>query len=57
MLRHSAATRWLREGVDRDVVQRLLGHASPLSMEHYRHVDAAEARAAVEHVESLRELR
>jgi integrase len=55
MLRHSAATRWLREGVDRDVVQRLLGHASPLSMEHYRHVDAAEARAAVEHVESLRE--
>ncbi|MFF9607272.1 tyrosine-type recombinase/integrase [Streptomyces sp. NPDC014684] len=23
MLRHAAATRWLREGVDRDVVQRL----------------------------------
>jgi integrase len=55
MLRHSAATRWLRAGVDRDVVQRLLGHASPLSMEHYRHVDAAEARAAVERVDSLRE--
>ncbi|MGW1093561.1 site-specific integrase [Streptomyces sp. NPDC002596] len=28
MLRHSAVTRWLRDGVDRDVVQRLLGHAS-----------------------------
>lgn len=55
MLRHSAATRWLREGVDRDVVQRRLGHASPLSMEHYRHVDEAEARAAVEHLDSLRE--
>ncbi len=55
MLRHSAATRWLRDGVDRDVVQRLLGHASPLSMENYRHVDAAEARAAVEHVNWLRE--
>ncbi|MFI0976434.1 tyrosine-type recombinase/integrase [Streptomyces sp. NPDC021093] len=55
MLRHSAATRWLRDGVDRDVVQRLLGHASPLSMESYRHVDDAEARAAVEHVASLRE--
>ncbi|MFF3359809.1 tyrosine-type recombinase/integrase [Streptomyces sp. NPDC002917] len=55
MLRHSAATRWLREGVDRDVVQRLLGHASPLSMESYRHVDVAEARAAVEHVDWLRE--
>lgn len=55
MLRHSAATRWLRDGVDRDVVQRLLGHASPLSMENYRHVDAAEARAAVERVNRLRE--
>ncbi|MGW0868987.1 tyrosine-type recombinase/integrase [Streptomyces sp. NPDC002740] len=53
MLRHSAATRWLRDGVDRDVVQRLLGHASPLSMERYRHVDDAEARAAVERVGSL----
>ncbi|WP_309505199.1 tyrosine-type recombinase/integrase [Streptomyces sp. KM273126] len=55
MLRHSAATRWLRDGVDRDVVQRLLGHISPLSMEQYRHVDDAEARAAVEHIDSLRE--
>jgi len=53
MLRHSAATRWLREGVDRDVVQRLLGHVSPLSMQAYRHVDEAEARAAVEHVHFL----
>ncbi|PJF01984.1 transposase [Streptomyces carminius] len=57
MLRHSAATRWLRDGVDRDVVQRLLGHASPLSMERYRHVDDVEARAAVERVGSLREYR
>ncbi|WP_257004311.1 tyrosine-type recombinase/integrase [Streptomyces sp. SA15] len=55
MLRHSAATRWLRDGVDRDVVQRLLGHTSPLSMERYRHVDDAEARAAVERVGSLKE--
>ncbi|MFI6187498.1 tyrosine-type recombinase/integrase [Streptomyces sp. NPDC051136] len=55
MLRHSAATRWLRDGVDGDVVQRLLGHASPLSVENHRHVDAAEARAAVEHVNWPRE--
>ncbi|MGB9998755.1 tyrosine-type recombinase/integrase [Streptomyces pseudogriseolus] len=27
MPRHSAATHWLREGVDRDVVQKLLGGA------------------------------
>jgi integrase/recombinase XerD len=52
-LRHSAATRWLREGVDRDVVQRLLGHVSPFSMQGYRHVGQAEARAAVEHVHAL----
>ncbi|MFF3062531.1 tyrosine-type recombinase/integrase [Streptomyces sp. NPDC057909] len=53
MLRHSAATTWLRGGVDRDVVQRLLGHVSPLSMERYRHVDDSETRQAVEHVEAL----
>jgi integrase len=57
MLRHSAATRWLRDGVDRDVVQRLLGHVSPLSMEAYRTVDDTELRAAVEHVASLQEQR
>ncbi|WP_367318075.1 tyrosine-type recombinase/integrase [Streptomyces sp. HUAS ZL42] len=55
MLRHAAATRWLRDGVDRDVVQRLLGHVSPLSMQAYRTVGDAELRAAVEHVASLRE--
>ena len=55
MLRHSAATGWLRAGVDRDVVQRLLGHVSPLSMERYRHVDDTETRNAVEYVQALRE--
>ncbi|WP_406211991.1 tyrosine-type recombinase/integrase [Streptomyces canus] len=57
MLRHSAATAWLRDGVDRDVVQRLLGHLSPLSMERYRHVTDAETRQAVERVQALREHR
>ncbi|MGW8358049.1 tyrosine-type recombinase/integrase [Streptomyces wedmorensis] len=54
MLRHSAATTWLRSGVDRDVVQRLLGHLSPLSMERYRHVCDTETRQAVERVATLR---
>ncbi|MFI5648990.1 tyrosine-type recombinase/integrase [Kitasatospora sp. NPDC051705] len=57
MLRHSAATTWLRDGVDRDVVQYLLGHVSPLSMERYRHVDDTETRAAVERLQALRENR
>jgi integrase len=57
MLRHCAATRWLREGVDRDVVQELLGHASPLSMDRYRHVDESETRAAVDRVQAWREHR
>lgn len=55
MLRHSAATAWLRAGVDRDVVQYLMGHVSPLSMERYRHVDDIETRAAVDRLEALRE--
>jgi len=55
MLRHSAATHWLREGVDRDVVQKLLGHASPLSMDRYRHVDESETRAAVDRAQAWRE--
>jgi len=55
MLRHSAATRWLRDGIDRDVVQQLLGHASPLSMQRYRHVDDTELRAAVDRLAALQE--
>ncbi|MFF7251512.1 tyrosine-type recombinase/integrase [Embleya sp. NPDC008237] len=55
MLRHSAATQWLRDGVERDVVQHLLGHASPLSMDHYRHVTESETRAAVDRLQTLRE--
>jgi integrase len=55
MLRHSAATHWLRGGVDRDVVQKLLGHASPLSMDRYRHIDESETRAAVDRAQAWRE--
>lgn len=48
MLRHSAATRWIRAGVDRDVVQDLLGHVSDQSMEPYIHSTSDERREAVE---------
>lgn len=50
MLRHGAATGWLRDGVARDVVQGLLGHVSQASMQPYIHVCDQEKRDAVERV-------
>jgi integrase len=35
MLRHTAATNWVRAGIDLDVVQALLGHASLASTTVY----------------------
>ena len=37
VLRHTAATNWVRTGVDLDVVQALLGHASLASTTVYLH--------------------
>lgn len=48
MLRHTAATRWVRAGVDHDVVQHLLGHVSASSLQPYLHVNDRDTRAAVE---------
>jgi len=53
MLRHSAATRWIRGGVDPDVVQNMLGHASPQSMTPYLHATDQDKREAVEKVAAL----
>lgn len=50
MLRHTAATHWIRAGVGRDTVQALLGHASSRSMERYLHASDQDKRAAVEEV-------
>ena len=55
MLRHSAATGWVRAGVDRDVVQTLLGHASASSMDPYLHASATDLRDAVERVGTAKE--
>jgi integrase/recombinase XerD len=57
MLRHSAATGWLRSGVPRDVAQSLLGHVSPSSMQPYVHVSDRDKREAVERVGRGREER
>lgn len=50
MLRHTAATNWVRAGVDLDVVQRLLGHASLSSTGVYLHASDKDKRRAVEAV-------
>ncbi len=47
--RHSAATRWLRDGVSIEVVSKLLGHSSvTVTLAVYGHLTAADARAALE---------
>lgn len=48
LLRHTAATTWLRQGTPRDTVQQLLGHVSPASMQPYLHPNEDDKRAAVE---------
>lgn len=47
MLRHTAATNWVRNGNRLDVVQELLGHASWTSTQVYLHPSEEEMRAAV----------
>ena len=46
----SAATNWVRAGVDLDVVQALLGHASLASTTVYLHARDEDKRRAVEAV-------
>lgn len=50
MLRHTAATNWVRAGVDLDVVQALLGHASLASTTVYLHARDEDKRRAVQAV-------
>jgi integrase/recombinase XerD len=47
--RHSAATRWLRDGVPVEIVSRLLGHSSVTTTSAiYGHLTAEDAREALE---------
>jgi integrase len=55
LLRHTAATRWVRSGTPRDVVQTLLGHVSPSSMDPYLHASDQDKRDAVERVATRKE--
>lgn len=57
MLRHSAATNWVRAGVDLDVVQALLGHVSLASTTVYLHARDEDKRRAVEAVAAGRRYR
>jgi integrase/recombinase XerD len=57
MMRHTAATNWVRAGVDLDVVQALLGHASLASTTVYVHARDEDKRRAVEAVATGRRYR
>jgi integrase/recombinase XerD len=54
MLRHSAITRWRREGRPDSLVMDLAGHVSRQSMEPYTHASDKEKREAVNLVAGLR---
>jgi site-specific recombinase XerD len=48
-MRHSAATRWLRDGVAIEVVSKLPGHSSvAITSSVYGHLTAEDARRALE---------
>jgi integrase len=57
MLRHSAATNWVRAGTDLDVVQALLGHVSLASTTVYLHARDEDKRRAVEAVAAGKQYR
>lgn len=54
MLRHTAATRLLEQGVDLRIVQVFLGHASIRSTERYTHVSTQHLRAVLKQHHPLR---
>lgn len=57
MLRHTAATSWVRAGADLDVVRALLGHVSLASTTVYLHARDEDKRRAVEAVAAGRRYR
>jgi len=57
MLRHTAATSWVRAGTDLDVVRALMGHVSLASTTVYLHARDEDKRRAVEAVAAGRRYR
>jgi len=57
MLRHTAATLLIEEGVDIRFVQRLLGHASISTTEIYTHVSDVSLKDALSRADTIRRLK
>lgn len=53
VLRHTAATMWLKNGVDLKTVQTLLGHSNIATTSRYLHTSSDELVAAVEKTSNL----
>ncbi|MBC9731585.1 tyrosine-type recombinase/integrase, partial [Streptomyces sp. TRM68367] len=53
MLRHSAITRWRREGKPDYLIMDMAGHVSRQSIDQYTHASDQEKRDAVNHVAAL----
>lgn len=53
MFRHTAATQWIRRGVDVDVVQSLLGHSLASSTNVYLHASDRRLREAVDQLKNV----
>jgi integrase len=55
--RHTAATRWIRSGVDVQTVKELLGHADITTTQRYLHSNAEAKREAVDLLDSGSKMR
>lgn len=57
MVRHGTITRWIKDGMPRDMAQDLAGHASEVSMKPYVHITNKEMREHAQRVNEIQKAR